>query len=380
MSRRIFLARLAAAVVFLIVVFAAVTNVFSPRLKPGPGAPGAPGAESFGRRPATPPGSALAVVAFVTGQPDAAALDILRRNRGKISHLVPAWYSVAADGAVVDRSDPVVKEFARRNGIALLPAFTIARASSALLSDAPARSRAVRHITDIVMREQYAGADLRWEPPGGGFRIWFSALVRALAASLSPKQRLLTVEVPAATVGAGEESPFDLWEISEGADFVILLAHDRVAGALEPGAGASAPGALAPLSWVEGAVRATAGPAPAGKVLLAMAAYGYDWDLGSAAVGAAGAAGAVPQRAPLKRLVVGTGRARLTGGLIERETDASGHFRYVKNGRRHEVWLEDDISIMPKISLARRSRLAGIAVVSAGEETDEYWQAITRSR
>lgn len=380
MSRRVFFARLAAALVLLIVVFATVNSIFPPRLKPGPGVPGAPGAESFGRRPATPPGSALAVVAFIAGRPDAAAMDILRRNRGKISHLVPAWYSVAADGAVVDRSDPVVKEFARRNNIALLPAFTIARESSALLSDASARSRAVRHITDIVMREQYAGADLRWEPPGGGFRIWFSALVRALAASLSPKQRLLTAEVPAATVGAGEESPFDLREISEGADFVILLAHDRIAGAPEPGAsapGASAPGALAPLSWVEGAVRATAGPVPAGKVLLAMAAYGYDWDLGS---GAAGAAGAVPQRAPLKRLVVGTGRARLTGGLIERETDASGHFRYVKNGRRHEVWLEDDISIMPKISLARRSRLAGIAVVSAGEETDEYWQAITRSR
>ena len=131
------------------------------------------------------------------------------------------------------------------------------------------------------------------------------------------------------------------------ADYVVLMTY-------EWGYTYGPPMAVAPIDRVQQVLDYAASVMPAGKILLGVPNYGYDWTLpfrqGSAA-----------------RVLSNIGAVTLAGqagAAVEYdERSQAPFFRYYdSDGRQHEVWFEDARSIRAKYALVGEYGLAGVSI------------------
>ncbi|MGO7845276.1 glycosyl hydrolase family 18 protein, partial [Rhizobium johnstonii] len=66
---------------------------------------------------------------------------------------------------------------------------------------------------------------------------------------------------------------YNVKQLSKYNDYVFLMAYDQYSDN-------SGPGPIAHQKWIEGAVDAAVKNVPESKLILCLAAYGYDWRLG----------------------------------------------------------------------------------------------------
>ncbi|MDI3317287.1 MAG: glycosyl hydrolase family 18 protein [Bacillota bacterium] len=301
----------------------------------------------------------LKVLAFYDDQyekPRGQVLTLVRQNRDLISYLAPFWYKVQADGSLIDNSEADLKKFARENRILLQPLFTNAGGNDAVLLDPAARARAVENIVAAVQKNGYAGASIDFQLLKPESRDGLSAFVAALSQRLHAMGKVVTVDVIPALTANGPRSAYDYAALGKSADQVVLMTYDRHSDG-------SPPGSVAPLAWVDAAVREAISVIPPDRVILGLAAYGYDWPQGSTQA----------RSIPLKNIP--------RGPHIQRTPAAVPYYTYVAaDGTRHEVWFEDDKSIVKKIQIAKKYGLHGLAVWRVGYETAGFWNAIRRNR
>lgn len=320
--------------------------------------------------PGGSPGGKLEVLAFYDDQQEKEkgdVLDLVERFRGEVTYLAPFWYLIRPDGSVVDDSQRSLKDFARRNRIKLQPLFTNAQGNDTVLNNPAARSRAVKNITDLVEREGYAGASIDFQLLEPRSRDGMTAFMKELYGQLRPKGKIVTVNVIPFLQEESEHEPYDYAALARNSHRIILMTYDRHGMT-------SKPGPVAPMDWVEKVARFAARQAGnPDKVILGLAAYGYDWPVGT---------GQPATTMPMKRIGENVLKARAgeERARIQRERDQTAHYSYTKGGVRHEVWFEDDRSIVPKIQLAKRLGLHGVAIWRVGYEDRDYWQAVKRNR
>lgn len=325
---------------------------------------------------AAPPGKGggpapLAVLAFWEPEPGAPAGPpvALERHRGLVETLLPALYTVREDGSLAERAGSEVRgalrAFARRNGIRVRPLFGNHEGNDAFLLNAAARSRAARNIADAVAREGFDGAVLDFRLADPSTRSALTEFVTELTALLPHGGKdLLVAAYPFDPAGAG---PYDLAALSGRSERILLMFLDRHRGS-------TAPGPVAPQEWVEGLVRRAVREAgDPGRLVLVLAAYGYDWPVGVVPPALA----EQPVREGAAALAARAGRERVR---ILRDRDGSPSYAYASGGVRHQVWFEDGRSILAKLRLAKRMRLGGVAVWRVGYEDDAYWQSLGRNR
>ena len=131
----------------------------------------------------------------------------------------------------------------------------------------------VTAIVALVQRNQYAGIDLDYENLHAADRQAFSTFVTRLAHALHAKGKVLSVAVFAKTTNAGTDPrnvAQDYAAIGRAADQVRLMAYDYHWES-------SAPGPVAPISWVRAVLRYAKTQIPASKIILGVPLYGYDW-------------------------------------------------------------------------------------------------------
>ncbi len=337
-------------------IVAAAATGCQPRKKPGP----AGGAAR----------QRLEVVAFYDDRqerPRGQVLDLVERNRRLIDYLAPFWYLVRPDGAVTDRSEDDVKRFARRNGIRLEPLVTNENGTDAFLNNPALRSRAIRNLVAVLEREGYDGLSLDFQLLEPASREGLTAFVEELGRELKARRKRLSVDVIPFEEEQARHEPYDLRAIARVADQVVLMAYDRHGETTKPGP-------VAPLGWVRAVVASALRQVPADRLVLGLAAYGYDWPLVEGVRGTP---------IPMKRIgeqVLKT-RAGERRARIVRDREGSARYSYTdEKGIRHEVWFEDERSIVPKLRLARQRGLRGVAVWRVGYEDQRYWSAIAAFR
>jgi spore germination protein YaaH len=307
---------------------------------------------------------ALRVLVFYDDRaekPRGTILPLIAANRSAIWELAPLWYKVLADGSVRDLSENDVKQFARKNGIQLMPLVINNEGTSAFLLGAGNCSagpcaRAVSQLASIVQREQYDGLNIDFEQLQDQARSGLTAFVSQLHSRLRAMGKTLTVDVIPAGSRRQAEHAYDFPGLARASDDVVLMAYD----AHDDG---SAPGPIAPLAWVRHRVNvALSLGVPRDKLVLGLADYGYDWT----APGHATTIGLKDAQALASRL----------GVKVQRTRDGSPHFTYRQGNTTHTVWYEDGRAILPKVELARTDRLKALALWMAGYETPEYWHAL----
>lgn len=295
--------------------------------------------------------------------------DVVLANRRSFNEVSPWIYGISGNGQIVAQVPERAVETAagmdqlRRSGVRLVP--TIANVTNGrwayepvanMLHDPAAMTRHVNDVVALVLREGYDGIDIDYEDLRAADREAFTAFVTRLGEALHAEDKILSVALFAKTSDAGEDErnvAQDYAAIGRAVDEVRLMAYDyHWAG--------SAPGPVAPITWVRQVLDYAKTQIPAHKIVLGVPVSGFDWVDGLGE--------------PVSWLQC-YGRTKAFNATLEYDRlSQSPSFKYTDaQGRAHEVWFENAESTAAKLEAAKTAGIGGVYLWMIGGEDDRTW-------
>ncbi|MDE6728542.1 MAG: LysM peptidoglycan-binding domain-containing protein [Oscillospiraceae bacterium] len=270
-----------------------------------------------------------------------------------LTYLSPFSYSVTPDGDIISPRDERIIERAVRAGTMPLMVVTniydgsfSTEVLSQILANAEATERLISSILAELERKDYGGVNLDMEYIAPADKDVYNAFLRALSERLHNNGYIL---ITAVAPKYRADQPGILYEShdyrvqGEAADYVIIMTY-------EWGYTYSAPMSVQPINEVRKVLEYATSEIPAGKILMGMPNYGYDWTLPFARGTAASSIGFT---AALDTAV------RHNSEILYDEKSQTPYFYYNDNGTRHVVWFDDAKSIDAKLRLIDEFNLAG---------------------
>jgi spore germination protein YaaH len=296
----------------------------------------------------------------------------LQAHAAAVGVAYPTYYECSSSGSrVLGEDDPGVSEWIAAHGIVLVPRYTCQDGAQVhrLLRDRSLRGKLLRQLVGLVEAHPlYRGLSIDLENDGAEDRARLTSFVAEAAARLHALGRRLSVVVD----GVRSEDPrratylYDERALGALADEVFVMAW----GAHWEG---SAPGPIAPLSWVRQVARFVASLPYARRFVLGVAMYGLDWRVRQAAKGGVRAVGhgVAGQYASIAALAAQV-------GARPRRDPRSGEltFDYASaNGVRHQVWYADARAVAASLRAGRDAGLH-VGVWRLGSEDQALWSAL----
>lgn len=298
---------------------------------------------------------------------DRSSYDVLKAQSGALTAIAPFSYSVSRSGKVTGDHYSDAMKLARDNGLKNLALVHNISGStfdksevSALLNSEAARASAVKNIAKVLTERGYDGVNVDFENVPPGDRAVLTKFMKELAAALRPKGLLVTMSAPAkysdspksAWVGA-----FDYRALGEICDQVMLMTYDEHTSGTGAGPIASAP-------WVEKVIKYAIGQMPRRKVVMGIAAYGYDWNTQT-------------NKARGVSYSQAMSTASKHGVKVKWDDQAQvPYYSYKSGGVTRKVYFESADSLKVKLGLVNRYDIGGIAIWRLGQEDDESWRVI----
>jgi spore germination protein len=320
--------------------------------------------------PAPRPRVAVASVPYWNIQHGTAAV---LQNRQAVTEVSPWIYGLDSSGQIVTQYPPGQAETIsadigrlRAAGMQIVPSLadvTGGRWSyqpvARVLHSPALMARQIDAIVRLVQTNHYAGIDIDYEQLRAGDRQDFTTFCERLATALHAKGKVLSVALFAKTSDAGN-SPTNVAQdyraIGQAADQVRLMGYDYHWAS-------SAPGPIAPVDWLRDVLRYAKTQIPAGKIVLGIPLYGYDWSGGH-----------------------GTAVSWLQALRLSREYHAAPRydtraqapwFTYTDPaGREHTVWFENAASSRAQFAVAQGAGIGGVYLWMFGYEDTGTWAAL----
>ena len=285
-----------------------------------------------------------------------------------LTALSPFSHSVEASGALRPLRDERLIEAAYAEQAAPLLVVTNLAESGGfssdlahtVLTDEAVQDRLLENIVALIREKDYYGLNLDFEYLYPFDRDSYSNFVRRAA------ERLHMLGCPVATALAPKESAaqegllyaaHDYEAHGRYADRVILMTY-------EWGYLYGAPQAISPVDRIRRVLDYAVGAIPAGKILMGLSNYAYDWTL----PWRQGTAARLLSNAGAQELAVSRG-AEIR---FDKKAEAPW-FNYVDaEGLTHVVWFEDARSVRARLRLVEEYGLAGVSIWTA----DRLWQPI----
>ena len=293
---------------------------------------------------------------------------VLEATLPYLTALSPFSHSVEADGALGALDDEKLIRAAYAAQTAPMLVVTNLRESGGfssdlahtILTDEGVQARLLDNIVALVREKDYYGVNLDFEYIYPFDRDSYSQFVRRAAT------RLHTLGSPVVTALAPKESAAQEGLLYAAHDYA---AHGRYADRVilmtyEWGYTYGAPQAVSPVDRIRRVLDYAVSEIPAGKILMGLSNYAYDWTLPW-------------QQGTAARLLSNAGAQELAisrGAEIHYDRKAEAPwFNYLDaEGRTHVVWFEDARSVRARLQLVEDYGLAGISVWTA----DRLWQPI----
>lgn len=283
------------------------------------------------------------------------SLPSMRANADAMTGVAPYWFRATADGTLESKQSQLAYDEARAAGLGVYPLVTNKReATETILGSEPMRNKTIDSIMKVIDEQGFDGINLDFELVPAYHKDNLTAFVTALYAKMKEKKKTLIVSVfPKVDVDESVHGAYDYEALSKQSDYLQVMAYDRHWATSEAGA-------IAPIGWFEDNLRyAIEHGGGAGKIIIGLSLYGYDWGGG--------------EEAETVTYVDATVRAQQHGAeIFFDQTDRAPYFVY--DG--HEVWFEDRRSMDAKLDVIAKYNPAGIAMWRLGQEQPEVWDAI----
>lgn len=292
---------------------------------------------------------------------DVSSYNSLAANAAAINEIATATFSVDGLGNLTGTAPMDQMNYANNNGIRtkLMVSNNFDANIARQLLDSPANRQTLKNnILNLLRTYNYTGVDIDIENIPAACRNNFTAFMSEIYSALKPLGYGVSVAVQPKTYDSPNATwnyAFDYKALAQYTDFLMIMAYD------EHYAGGT-PGAVASINWVSNVIDYTLTIVPKEKIILGLAAYGYDW--GGTATKSYSINGCY-------------NIANQYGAVIKFDnTTKSKYFTYTANGVTRTVWFEDGETIAYKLDLAIAKDLKGIGIWRLGLENSNYWTTI----
>jgi spore germination protein YaaH len=288
------------------------------------------------------------------------------QNLDVINTLIPFSFKVDQYGNISGSHSPKPVSLAHSSGAGTLALVNNIQGNNfnssmvhRLLSNSVARSKAINGILRVLLEKGYQGVNIDFENVPSKDRLYVTTFFRELATALHAKNLLVTASLPAKTSDdftSMHGGAFDYQNLAPYLDQIMIMTYDEHYSGGSPGPVASYP-------WVERVIKYTLRYFPANKIVMGVAAYGYDW----------GWSGKALQYKAIQNLI--------KSHKITPKWDFNArvpYFTYSSWGVKHQVWYEDRYSTASKMQLVAKYGLRGVAVWRLGYEDPGIWDAIQK--
>ncbi|MCC6829537.1 MAG: glycosyltransferase [Novosphingobium sp.] len=295
---------------------------------------------------------------------DDASRASLARHIDQIDWLVPSLWSVVGPGHDVrvtpdHRLDVLLATAAHRPH--LLPMVQNAAAdrwdgagTAAMLRDPAARAAFLDRLSAMLDARKASGVVFDFEELPAAAQPDYLAFRRQAHARLAAAHRLVVAAVPA------DDDDWNLAAYAAATDRLVLMTYDQHSPATDPGP-------VAGQDWFVSRMNRALAKVPAGKLIVGIANYAYDWTAPASA----------------------DTRSNEEAWMIAHDSEApvrfdraSGNatFAYSENGVPHTVWMADAATAWNQLRAADAKGVAGVALWRLGSEDAGYWKALRASR
>jgi spore germination protein YaaH len=292
---------------------------------------------------------------------DTSSYNSMVANTSVLNEIATATYAIDGLGNLTGAAPTDQVNYAISNGIR--PKLMVGNNFDAviakqLLESPENRQRLKNNILTALQTYSYQGVDIDIENIPAACRDYFTAFMSEIYSTLHPLGYGVSVAVPAKTLDS-PNAPwtygFDYKSLAMYSDYLMIMAYDEH----YPG---GTPGAVASIGWVTNVVNYALTVVPKEKIILGLAAYGYDWSSG----------------ATKSYSINGCyNLASQYGATINFDsTTKSKYFTYTVNGAAHTVWFEDGDTIASKLDLVNTRDLKGIGIWRLGLENANFWSTI----
>ncbi|WP_274362816.1 glycosyl hydrolase family 18 protein [Paenibacillus thermotolerans] len=302
---------------------------------------------------------------------DRASYESLAANGSYMNDISVKTFTVDSLGNVHGSTPADAVSYARSNGIGAFAAVTNEyneafdpNIAHSILVDTVLRQKVIDQLVTMAVKNGYSGINLDFENMFAADRGLYSRFVKELTDALHAKGLKLIVSVMAKTADCADcewSGTIDYASLGQHADYVQIMTYEQH-GAW------GAPGPVAGADWVESVLKYATSLIPAGKILIGLPAYGYDWNV-----------------------TTGTGHKPVAWKYMPKllaavnavpKWDAasqSPYFSYTAgDGAEHTVWYENAKSIAAKTALVNKYAIAGAAAWCLRLEDAGFWQAVRR--
>lgn len=294
---------------------------------------------------------------YVTwGQPQSYAS--LKESLGKLNMVVPEWFVINPKTAKVEnRMDAKAYNLMSKSGIPIIPMLSNAYANAEfspegvekILHDPILRKATIDNLVKTWKKYKFTGINIDFEELTDTVNEPLTTFVRELALAFHEKGLYVTQDV----------SPFnmdyDVRTLSQYVDYMFLMAYDQHNGNTPAGD-------VSAREWIGRAVDDLAFRMPEEKIVLCLAAYGYDWT----------------KKGDDNQTLTYHGAVALaadTHSHINFNEDSYGlNFRYMDDqGVEHEVYFNDAVTNFNAMRFGTEHWLAGFGLWRLGSEDERIW-------
>ncbi len=291
---------------------------------------------------------------------DVASVQSINSNKGRLDMISSFAYLISQQGLVGSDHTDIINAAVSSGAKPLMVIYNYDHGFNAKLAEDILSSPSSRKaLIDSIMSKMslgFEGVNIDIENIPYSLRNDYNTFLRELKDRFAGKY-VLTAAIPAKTFDSQDSwsGGFDYKEIGKTADYVMIMAYDEHwSGGL--------PGPIASVGWTEKVIKYAADNMQADKILLGLAAYGYDWsEVGTKSLNQKDA-GKI---------------ANMSNTKVKFDNTAKEvNMEYYKDGFKHVVWLEDEHSIGHKIALIEKYGLAGVGIWKLGDENEKYWNVL----
>ncbi|OGO84412.1 MAG: hypothetical protein A2Y22_05425 [Clostridiales bacterium GWD2_32_59] len=295
---------------------------------------------------------------------DKASYNSIIANKGLLDQVITHTYTVDDLGNLKGLIPIDQINFAKANNIDIK--FSVsnqfdANVAKNLLESSANRTKLISNILIQMQEYGYSGVCIDIEHVYPTDRQYMTKFMEELYKELQPKGYRVAIALPAKTydnkTGAWEGA-FDYKALAPYADQFVLMTYDEHYPQ-------GTPGSIASISWVQNVVKYATSVLPEEKILLGLAAYGYDWSSNGT-----------------KSYTISKayGIATKYGATVNFDAASqSSYYEYTDaNEIKHEVWFENEKSITSKLDIVNDYNLQGISIWALGYETLAYISEISK--
>ncbi|MGP1449839.1 MAG: glycosyl hydrolase family 18 protein [Wolinella sp.] len=301
----------------------------------------------------------------------------LQERINAIDTIAPQVFSFNASGVVYGDIDKRIVALVKQHSKNLIPLVVNESFNKELvkqfLNDQKAQARFIDSLIRLAHEGSFNGWQLDFEHLGIESRESYSHFVKHLYQRLKKEKLILSIAIVPPRGEAKNQynakifeewiSPYDVALLAKNSDFLTLMAYDQHTGATPPGP-------IASINWVEQIIKEVLLHAPKEKLSLGIPLYSRLWH--------AGVKDDKPR--PLAKSLTFDGAQNYLGRHDLKPTWLEGdgvHWAIGEQGGVKEfLFLEDADSFRLKIELAKKYKLRGVSLWRLGQEDKNIWESL----